>query len=261
MVKSFVARAGLLLALALPAVATAPAAQAAEGVAVPEQQWSFDGIFGTFDRAALQRGYQVYREVCATCHAMDLLAFRHLQDPHGPNYGEEEVKAFAAEATVTDGPNDEGEMFERAGVPSDYFPAPFANEAAARYANGGAYPPDLSLIVKARAGGADYLYALLTGYREPPADVEMNAGMYYNEYFPGHQIAMAPPLYADGVTYQDGTLATVEQMAHDVSVFLTWAAEPNLEVRKQTGVKVILFLLVMTGLLYAAKRKIWADVH
>lgn len=261
MLKSLLARAGLIAALALPVAATAPAAQAAEGVEVPGQHWSFDGLFGTFDRAALQRGYQVYREVCATCHAMNLLAFRHLQDPHGPSFSEDMVKAFAAEATVMDGPNDQGEMFERSGVASDYFPSPFANEQAARYANGGAYPPDLSLMAKARAAGPDYIYALLTGYEEPPADFEMNEGMYYNHYFPGHQIAMAPPLFADGITYQDGTPATVDQMAHDVATFLMWAAEPNLEVRKQTGVKVILFLLVMTGVLYAAKRKIWADVH
>lgn len=261
MLKSLLARAGLIAALALPAASLAPSAQAAEGVEVPAQHWSFDGLFGTFDRAALQRGYQVYREVCATCHAMHLVAFRHLADPHGPSFPEEMVRAFAAEATVMDGPNDQGEMFERAGVPADYFPSPFPNEQAARYANGGAYPPDLSLMAKARAAGPDYLYALLTGYEEPPADVEMNEGMYYNAYFPGHQIAMAPPLFADGITYQDGTPATVEQMAYDVTTFMMWAAEPNLEVRKQTGVKVILFLLVMTGVLYAAKRKIWADVH
>lgn len=233
-------------------------ANAAEGGAVPEQQWSFDGIFGTFDRGALQRGYQVYQQVCAACHGLSLVAYRDLE---GIGFTEDQVKAIAAQATVTDGPNDEGEMFEREGIPADRFVSPFPNEQAARVANGGALPPDLSLLVEARAGGADYLHALLVGYVEPPADMELPVGMYYNTAFPGHQIAMPPPLSEDVVAYEDGTTATIEQMSRDVSTFLTWAAEPNLEERKRTGVKSILFLIVLTGLLYATKRKVWQHVH
>jgi len=261
MVKSLLA--GIGLALSLSAASLSGTAAAAEQTAeLPEQHWSFDGVFGTFDRAALQRGFQVYKSVCAACHSMRLVAFRHLGDSGGPGYSEDEIKAFAAEVTVTDGPNDEGNMFERPGKPSDFFPSPFANPEAARYANNGALPPDLSLIAKAREQGPDYIYALLTHYRDqPPEGFAMNEGMYYNDFFPGHQIAMAPPLVEGSLEYQDGTAATVEQMAHDVVTFLMWTAEPNLESRKQTGVKVILFLLVMTGLLYAAKRKIWADQH
>lgn len=233
-------------------------AAAAEGVALPHQEWSFDGFFGTYDRGAAQRGFQVYREVCTACHSMNLVRYRNLADL---GFSEDEIKALAAEVEVTDGPDDSGEMFERPARPSDPFPAPFPNEKAARAANGGAYPPDLSLITKARVGGADYIYGLLTGYVEPPADVAVPDGMYYNAHFPGHQIAMPPPLSDDGVSYADGTPATVDQMAHDVTTFLSWAAEPELEVRKRTGVKVMLFLIVLTGLLYATKRKIWAKVH
>jgi ubiquinol-cytochrome c reductase cytochrome c1 subunit len=160
-----------------------------------------------------------------------------------------------------DGPNDDGEMFERAGLPSDRIPAPFANDKAARASNNGALPPDLSLIVEAREHGADYVYALMTGYKDAPADVKIAPGMYYNEAFPGHQVAMAPPLFPDGVPYSDGTKVTVEQQARDVVTFLAWATEPMLETRNRMGVMVVLFLLVMTGLLYASKRKIWAAVH
>lgn len=235
-------------------------AQAAgDAIAIPSQDWSFSGIFGTFDRASAQRGLQVYREVCASCHSLDYIAFRNLADL---GYSEAEIKAIAAEYEVEDGPDDEGEMFMRPGTPADRFVAPFANENAARASNNGAYPPDLSLIVEARAGFEDYLYALLTGYQEePPAGVELMEGMYYNDYFSGHQIAMAPPLYEDGVEYADGTKASIAQQAKDVTTFLTWASEPMLEERKQTGVAVILFLIVASGLFYASKRKIWADVH
>ncbi|MDJ0942668.1 MAG: cytochrome c1 [Kiloniellales bacterium] len=235
------------------------AAQAAEGVAIPSHSWSFSGLFGTFDRAQLQRGFQVYREVCASCHSIKYIAFRNLLDL---GYTPDEVKALAAEYTVMDGPNDDGEMFERAAIPADRYPLPFPNEQAARAANNGAYPPDLSLMTKARKGGADYSYALLIGYpEEPPAGVELMDGMYYNAYFPGHQIAMPAPLYEDLIEYADGTPATVEQMAEDVTAFLMWTAEPNLETRKSMGVTVILFLLVLTGILYAAKKKIWSDLH
>jgi ubiquinol-cytochrome c reductase cytochrome c1 subunit len=254
-----------LAALLLAASFLLPGAAAAQeempvvhAIEIPDHHFSFEGLFGTFDRGALQRGFQVYQGVCATCHSLDLVSYRHLE---ALGYNADEIKAIAAAVTVTDGPNDEGEMFDRPGQPSDRFKAPFANEQAARFANNGAYPPDLSLIAKARAGGPDYIVALLTGYHEPPAGFELGEGMSYNAYFTGHQIAMPPPLSQDSVTYQDGTAATVEQMSADVATFLMWTAEPHLETRKQTGVKVVLFLLVMTGLLYAAKRKVWADLH
>lgn len=233
-------------------------ASAAEGVALPHQEWSFKGIFGTYDRAAAQRGLQVYRQVCAGCHALSMVRYRNLE---ALGFSEDEVKAIAEEATVMDGPGDDGEMFERPGRPSDAFVSPFPNDNAAKAANGGALPPDLSVITKARVGGPDYVYAILTGYDEPPADVAMQPGLNYNHYFPGNQIAMPAPLSDDAVEYADGTPATVDQMAHDVVTFLSWTAEPELETRKQTGVKVLLFLIVFTGLLYATKRKIWAKVH
>ncbi len=234
-------------------------AHAAGGaIDLPKQSWSFSGIFGTFDRAAQQRGLQVYREVCAGCHSLKLVAFRNLADL---GYSEDEIKAIASEAIVIDGPDDDGEMFEREGRPADRFPAPFPNDKAAAASNGGAVPPDLSLMAKARPNGPDYLYALMTGYTDPPGDFELLEGLSYNAYFPGHQIAMAAPLSEDAVEYADGTPATVEQMSHDVVTFLMWAAEPMLEVRKQTGIKVMLFLLIFTGLLYAVKRKVWADLH
>jgi len=233
-------------------------AQAAEEEALPNQHWSFEGIFGTFDRGELQRGFQVYQEVCSVCHAVEHLAYRDLTEI---GYSEDEVKAIAAQAKVTDGPNDQGEMFERPGRPSDPFVRPFPNEKAARAANNGALPPDQSLIVKARENGPQYVFGILTGYRDPPPDIKMGQGMRYNLAFPGHQIAMPPPLSDDAVQYGDGTKATSDQEARDVVAFLTWASEPNLEVRKRMGVKVIVFLLVTTVLLYAVKRKIWAGVH
>lgn len=247
----------MLIAIGLVA-GLAGGAQAAESVAIPSQGWSFDGLFGTFDRGAVQRGFQVYQGVCAGCHGAKYLAFRNLQDI---GLDEATARSIAAGYTVTDGPNDAGEMFERPGQLSDRMPSPFPNEQAARAANGGAYPVDLSLIAKARAHGPDYVYALLTGYHEPPADMAVPDGMYYNAYFPGHMIAMPSPLSADAVEYGDGTSATVEQMAADISQFLMWLAEPKLEERKETGVKVALFLIVLSGLLYAYKRRIWADVH
>ena len=247
-----------LLAAALATGLAAPALAAGDAPKPPAQDWSFGGLFGTFDRAAAQRGFQVYKEVCAACHGVYQISYRHLA---AIGFNEDEVKAIAAQATVRDGPNDEGEMFERPGRPSDKFHRPFANEKAARAANNGAYPPDLSLIVKARPDGANYLHGLLTGYSEAPAGVAMGEGMNYNKYFPGHQIAMPPPLSENSVTYSDGTPASVDQMSKDLTTFLAWTAEPELEDRKRTGIKVILFLLILTGLLYAAKRKIWAAVH
>ena len=246
-------------AVAASLLGTAPAAIAAgPSVAIPSQDWSFSGVFGTFDRASAQRGFQVYKEICSGCHGLDYIHFRNLE---GIGFNEAEIKAIAAEYEVPADPNEEGEIEDRPARPSDRWPNPFPNANAARAANGGALPPDLSLIVEARAGGADYLYAVLTGYDEAPDDAEVGEGMSYNTYYPGHQIAMAQPLYGDDVEYSDGTEATLEQHARDVTTFLTWAAEPNLEERRQMGVTVILFLLVLTGLLYASKRKIWSDLH
>ncbi|MCR9256421.1 MAG: cytochrome c1 [Alphaproteobacteria bacterium] len=245
-------------AVALGLAATPQIAKAAGGVDVPSQSWAFEGVFGTIDIPAAQRGLQVYKEVCASCHGLSLMAYRNLAQI---GFSEEEIKALAADYTVMDGPNDDGEMFERAAIPSDRFVSPYANEQEARAINNGAYPVDLSLIIKARADGANYLYALLTGYREEaPEGVDLMPGMYYNEYYGGNQIAMPQPLYDDFVEYSDGTQATVSQMAKDVTYFLKFAAEPSHDERKQMGIKVIIFLLVFTGLAYASMKKIWADV-
>jgi ubiquinol-cytochrome c reductase cytochrome c1 subunit len=242
-----------------------------------EMSWSFAGPFGSYDKAQLQRGLKVYKEVCSACHSMNLVAFRTLEDL---GYSEAQVKAFAAEYTIHDGPNDEGEMFDRPGKPSDYFPAPFPNTEAAAAANGGAAPPDLSLLAKARGvergfprflvdiftqyqqGGPDYIHALLTGYNQtPPAGVTIPEGTHYNPYFAsGVSLKMPPPLSDGQVTYDDGSPQTVEQYATDVAAFLMWAAEPHLEERKKTGFRVMIFLLVFGGLMYITKRKVWADV-
>ncbi|MFO1071511.1 MAG: cytochrome c1 [Geminicoccaceae bacterium] len=250
----------LAAGLTLGLLAAGQAAFASEGSTSPvikERSWPTDGMFGSFDRAATQRGLQVYREVCSACHSLHFVAFRTLTEL---GYTEDEVKAFAAQATVNDGPNDQGDMFDRPGIPADRFPSPFPNEQAAAAANGGKAPPDLSLMAKAREDGTSYIYSLLTSYEEPPAGIEVPPSGHYNIAFPGHVVAMPPPLSPDQVTYADGTPATVDQMAADVAEFLTWAAEPKLEARKHTGVKVLLFLIVMTGLTFALKRKIWADV-
>ncbi len=224
----------------------------------PAVKWSFDGLFGTFDKASAQRGFQVYKEVCSACHGLALKSYRNLRDL---GFSEDEVKAIAAQYKVMDGPNDAGDMFERNGRPSDHFAKPFPNEKAARAANNGAYPPDLSLMTKARHDGSNYVHALLTGYAEPPAGVTVAEGMYYNKYFPGHQIAMPAPIAPDAVTYTDGSPTTIDQLATDVTHFLSWVAEPELEKRKRLGIQVMLFLVVLTGMLYAVKRKVWADVH
>src|SRR5215467_2349834 len=233
--------------------------RADEAPGIPHQQWSFEGVFGTYDRAAAQRGFQVYKEVCSACHPVKHLFFRDLAEL---GYNEDEVKAIASTYQVTnEEPNDQGQMFQRSARPFDPIPGPFPNDQAARPANNGALPPDLSMIVKARDGGPDYVFGILTGYKEPPPKFNLLPGMNYNQHFPGHQIAMPPPLSDNAVTFADGTSATVPQMAHDVVTFLTWAAEPNLEVRHRTGFKVMLFLIVTVGIFYAAKRKIWAAVH
>jgi len=225
----------------------------------PAAGWAHAGSTGTYDRAALQRGFQVYKQVCAACHSMKYLSYRDLA---ALGFNEAEVKAIAAEYQVTDGPNDQGEMFQRPARPSDNFVKPFANDNAARASNGGALPPDLSLIIKARAGHEDYVYSLLTGFgQSPEAGETVMPGMNYNPYFPGHQIAMPPPLTEGAVTYADGTKATVEQEARDVTQFLTWAAEPQMEARKQTGVKAFLFLLALAVVLYGVKRGVWRDLH
>ena len=248
-----------------------------------QEDWSFYGPFGTYDKAQLQRGLKVYKEVCAACHSMQLVAFRTLgggEGGGGLGYSEAQVKAFAAEYTVQDGPNDEGEMFDRPAIPSDYFPSPFPNVQAAAAANGGAAPPDFSLIAKARGvergfptfifdiftqyaeNGPDYIHSLLTGYgEEPPAGMEIAEGTYYNPYFiAGKSLAMPPPLSDGQVTYDDGSPQTVDQYSRDVSAFLMWAAEPHLEDRKKMGFRVLIFLVLFGALVYLTKRKIWADV-
>ncbi len=241
----------LLLGAAVPAFAS-------EGEKPPHQQWQHQGVFGTYDKAALQRGFQVYKEVCAACHSMKLLSYRHLT---GLGYTPEQVKAVAAEYMVTDGPNEDGEMFERVARPSDRFKSPFSNDRAARAANNGALPPDMSLLAKAREHGEDYIYGLLTGYEAAPAEVQLMPGLNYNKFFPGHQIAMAKPLSEGQVSYGDGTANTLEQEARDVTQFLAWASEPHMEARKSMGIKVMIFMIAFCFIMLAAKRKIWADVH
>lgn len=248
----------LLSALCLLAVSPSlPANAAGEAPTPPKQDWSFKGPFGTYDRGALQRGFQVYKQVCSACHGMDLKSYRNLS---GLGYTEAEVKAIAAEYTVIDGPDDEGEMFERPARPADRFVNPYPNEETARYANNGALPADMSLIAKSRKYGADYIYALLTGYEEAPEGVTLGQGQHWNKYMAGHKIAMAAPLSDDMVSYEDGSPTTMEQYSKDVSQFLTWAAEPEMEDRKRMGLKVLMFLFAFTGVMYAVKKKIWADV-
>jgi len=225
---------------------------------LPQHEWSFEGITGTFDRGALQRGYQVYSEVCSGCHSMKLLYYRDLIDI---GFSQDQVKAIASEFTVIDGPNDEGEMFERDARPADRFVSPYLNDNEARANNNGAYPPDLSVITKAKKDGANYIYNLLLGYKDPPADMEVGEGMYYNIYMEGNQIAMPQPLYDESVDYADGTNNSAEQIAEDLVVFLTWAAEPELEVRKNLGIKVILFFIVLGFIIFLAKNHLWREVH
>ncbi|MCI4662135.1 MAG: cytochrome c1 [Neomegalonema sp.] len=263
-----------LMATAVALTLGAGSAMAAGGgTHVIDHTWSFEGVFGKFDRAQLQRGFQVYKEVCASCHSLELVSFRNLGEPGGPQFPEEQVKAIAASFTVIDGPDAEGEMFERPGVPADKFPAPFPNVEAAKASNGGAYPPDLSLITKARAGyhgiltqmvqgagGPEYIYSLLNGYTEEPPEGLDPGELNYNAYFPGYRIAMAQPLYEDSVEYQDGTAATIEQQSADVVAFLAWAAEPKMEARKQAGVRNILLLIIFGVLLWYSNKQLWKPV-
>lgn len=226
-----------------------------DGLHPPSYPWDYTGPLSSYDHASLRRGYQVYKEICAACHSLKRVAYRHLV---GVTHTTEEAKALAADIEVVDGPDDKGEMFTRPGTLTDYHPSPYPNEEAARSANNGAYPPDLSLMTKARHGGADYLYALLTGYSDPPAGVEMRGGLHYNPYFPGGAIAMAQSIYDEVVDYEDETPATASQIAKDVTQFLAWAAEPEMEERKRVGLKMLVFLTAMTGCAFWYKRFKWS---
>lgn len=267
----------LVLAGSLLGLASIGPALAADDVPQPPRvKWSFSGPFGKFDRGQLQRGLKVYREVCAVCHGLKYVAFRNLADL---GYSEAQVKAIAAEYKISDGPNDAGEMFERDGRPADYFPTPWKNENAARAQYNGV-PPDMSILAKARGyergfpwfifdmftqfqeHGVDYIHALMVGYKEkPPAGFKLPQGSSYNEYFPGHAIAMPPPLSDQRVEYTDGAPTTTDQYAKDVAAFMMWAAEPHMEARKRIGFQVMIFLLIFAGLLYFTKKKVWADAH
>jgi len=220
--------------------------------------WSFKGIFGTFDRASLQRGYQVYQEVCAGCHSVQHLSYRNLSEKGGPEFSIEEAKAIAAQFEVEDGPNSEGEMFMRPARLSDKFVKPYPNVEASTAANGGAYPPDMSVLAKARAGGADYIYSLLLGYEEPPTGFELDDGVYYNKFMPGNKIKMSAPLSEGLIDYSDGTQASVEQMSKDVTAFLVWASEPHLEAQHRMGFKAIIYLIILLTLVYMSKQKVWS---
>jgi ubiquinol-cytochrome c reductase cytochrome b/c1 subunit len=245
----------------------------------PSLKWSFAGPFGKYDRGSLQRGLKIYKEVCSNCHGLSYIAFRNLADPGGPGYSAAQAAAFASEYKIKDGPNDQGEMFERPGRPADYFPSPFPNEQAARVANGGGLPPDLSLIAKARSyergfpwfifdffsqfqeQGPNYIAAVLQGYQKTPPGVTIPDGTYYNKYFPGHAIKMPQPLSDGQVTFDDGSPATLQQYAKDIATFLMWAAEPQMEARKRLGLQAFVVLIIFTGLMYFTKKKVWADAH
>ena len=220
--------------------------------------WSFKGIFGTFDRASLQRGYQVYQEVCSGCHSVQHLSYRNLSEKGGPEFSIEEAKAIASQFEVEDGPNSDGEMFNRPGRLSDKFVKPYPNVQASTAANGGAYPPDMSVLAKARAGGADYIYSLLLGYEEAPSGFELDDGVYYNKYMPGNKIKMSAPLSDGLVEYSDGTQSTTTQMAKDITTFLVWAAEPHLESQHRMGFKAIIYLIILLTLVYMSKQKVWS---
>ena len=234
---------------------------AAEKVEYLKTDWSFKGLFGKFDRGSLQRGYQVYTEVCSSCHSMKYLSYRNLAEKGGPEFSEEQAKAIAASFEVTDGPNSDGDMFTRPGKLSDKFVMPYENVKAAQAANGGAYPPDMSVLVKARKGGADYIYSLLQGYEDPPIGIILDEGVHYNKFMYGNVIKMANPLSDGLVEYSDGTDASVEQMSKDVTTFLMWAAEPHLEARHQMGFKAIVYLIILTTLVYFSMKKLWSRIE
>ena len=233
----------------------------AEKVDYLKTDWSFKGLFGKFDRGSLQRGYQVYTEVCAACHSMKYLSYRNLAEKGGPEFPIIQAKAIAASFEVVDGPNADGEMFTRPAKLSDKFVMPYENEKAAQAANGGAYPPDMSVLVKARGGGVDYIYSLLQGYEDAPSGVTLDEGVHYNKYMYGNKIKMSAPLMEEAVEYGDGTKATVEQMSKDVTTFLMWAAEPHLEARHRMGFKAIVYLIILTILVYFSMKKIWSRVE
>lgn len=252
----------------------------------PRQKWSFAGAFGSFDDAQLQRGFQVYKEVCSGCHSMKLVKFRNLAEEGGPGYSEAQVKALAATYQIKDGPNDAGDMFDRPGRPADAFPPPFPNDQAAASANGGKAPPDFSVLAKARTfergfpwfitdvmpffgyseQGVDYIHAILDGYEEAPHGKDVPDGTHYNKYYPGHLIAMPKPISDGQVTYAKNDKGepvvpeTVDQYAKDVAAFMFWAAEPHMEARKALGFRVILFLILLSAGLYYVKKRIWSQV-
>ena len=234
---------------------------AAESLDLLKNKWSFEGFFGTFDRASLRRGYQVYNEVCSSCHSMQLLSYRNLSEKGGPELSLEDAKNIAASFEVIDGPNSEGEMFTRPGRLSDKFVNPYLNVQAAKTANGGAYPPDMSVLVKARQGGANYIYSILLGYEDPPADFMLDDGVYYNKYVTGKKIKMPNSLSNGLIDYADGTEATVEQMAEDIANFLTWASEPTLEARHKIGFKVILYLIILAIFVYFSMKRLWSRIE
>ena len=234
---------------------------ATEKVDLLKTEWSFKGLFGKFDRSSLQRGYQVYTEVCASCHSLKYLSYRNLSEKGGPEFSIDQAKAIAANFEVTDGPNEDGEMFVRPAKLSDKFVAPYENNKAAQAANGGAYPPDMSVLIKARSEGADYIYSVLLGYENPPSDVILDDGVYYNKYMNGNKIKMPKPLEDGAIEYNDGTLATEEQMAKDITTFLMWTAEPTLEARHKMGFKAIVYLIILTTLVYFSMKRIWSRVE
>ena len=269
----------ILFAFALATSLSAAAVQTASAEdAPPRQKWSFAGPFGIYNQAQLQRGFQIYKEVCSTCHSIKLLAFRNLADPGGPDFTEAQAKTIAESFQVTAGPNDQGQMFQRPGTLADRFPPPFPNDQAARAALGGKLPPDMSVLAKARAheggfpqfvidaftmyqeGGPDYIHGIITGYTDPPAGETLPPGGQYNKYFPGGAIGMPKPLSDGQVKYTDGTPETVDQYGRDIAAFLMWAAEPTLNARKQLGFQVLIFLIVLSGLLYFSKKKVWRDI-
>ena len=250
-----------LISIIILFCATSANVISAEKVEYLKTDWTFKGLFGKFDRASLQRGYQVYTEVCAACHSMKYLSYRNLSEKGGPEFSVAQAKAIAASFEVTDGPNADGEMFDRPGKLSDKFVMPYENVKAAEAANGGAYPPDMSVLVKARGGGVDYIYSLLQGYEEAPSGMILDEGVHYNKYMYGNKIKMSAPLSDGIVEYSDGTDANVEQMSKDVTTFLMWAAEPSLEARHQMGFKAILYLIILTTLVYFSMKRIWSRVE
>ena len=250
-----------ILLLAIPLIGFSFISYSAEKVEYLKTDWSFKGLFGKFDRGSLQRGYQVYTEVCSSCHSMKYVSYRNLAEKGGPEFTEAQAKAIAASFEVKDGPNADGEMFTRPGKLSDKFVMPYENVKAAQAANGGAYPPDMSVLVKARGGGVDYIYSLLQGYENPPAGFVLDDGVYYNKFMYGNKIKMSNQLSDGLVEYADGTNATVEQMSKDVTTFLMWTAEPHLEARHQMGFKAIVYLIILTILVYFSMKRIWSRVE